>query len=71
MKHPVEGKAVTMKDYFAGDAKTQMCIRDRFMNMSRSVFNRKVNGIMGISPIEYIKNYRLNKAKSFIQSGMS
>lgn len=42
-----------------------------FMNMSRSVFNRKVNGIMGISPIEYIKNYRLNKAKSFIQSGMS
>ena len=23
------------------------------------------------SPIEYIKNYRLNKAKSFIQSGMS
>ena len=22
MKHPVEGKAVTMKDYFAGDAKT-------------------------------------------------
>lgn len=42
-----------------------------FMNMSRSVFNRKVNGIMGISPIEYIKNHRLNKAKSFIQSGMS
>lgn len=42
-----------------------------FMNMSRSVFNRKVNGILGISPIEYIKNYRLNKAKGFIQSGMS
>ena len=42
-----------------------------YMNMSRSVFNRKVNGIMGISPIEYIKNYRLNKAKSFIRSGMS
>ena len=38
-----------------------------FMNMSRSVFNRKVNGIMGISPNRYIKNYRLNKAKSFIQ----
>lgn len=42
-----------------------------FMNMSRSVFNRKVNGIIGISPIEYIKNYRLNKAKILIQSGMS
>lgn len=42
-----------------------------FMNMSRSVFNRKVNGIIGISPIEYIKNYRLNKAKALIQSGMS
>lgn len=42
-----------------------------FMNMSRSVFNRKVNGVIGVSPIEYIKNYRLNKAKSFIQSGMS
>jgi len=24
MKHPVEGKAVTMKDYFAGDAKTHL-----------------------------------------------
>ena len=23
MKHPVEGKAVTMKDYFAGDAKSR------------------------------------------------
>jgi len=42
-----------------------------FMNMSRSVFNRKVNGIIGISPIEYIKNYRLNKAKALIRSGMS
>ena len=35
MKHPVEGRVVTMKDYFAGDAKThltgmlgEMCIRD-------------------------------------------
>ena len=38
---------------------------------SIAFFQTAVNGIMGISPIEYIKNYRLNKAKSFIQSGMS
>ena len=24
MKHPVEGRVVTMKDYFAGDAKTHL-----------------------------------------------
>ena len=42
-----------------------------YMNMSRSVFNRKINGIMGISPIEYIKRFRISKAKHFIVSGMS
>lgn len=42
-----------------------------YMNMSRTVFYRKVNGIIGISPIEYIKNFRLNKAKYLIKSGMS
>lgn len=42
-----------------------------YMNMSRTVFYRKVNGIIGISPIEYIKDFRLNKAKYLIKSGMS
>lgn len=41
-----------------------------YMNMSRSVFNRKINGIMGVSPIEYIKRYRLNRAKNLIRGGM-
>ena len=31
MKHPVEGRVVTMKDYFAGDAKTHLTgMRGRF-----------------------------------------
>lgn len=40
------------------------------MNMSRSSFFRKIKALSGMSPADYVKNFRLNKTAELIASGM-
>lgn len=40
------------------------------LNMSRPSFYRKIKALSGMSPNEYVKNYRLERAASFIRDGM-
>lgn len=39
------------------------------VGMGRSKFFDKLKGLTGLSPIDFVKEYRLNKAKSLLQSG--
>ena len=39
------------------------------MNMSRSSFYRKITAVTGMSPNEYLKNFRLNKAAELLRDG--
>lgn len=39
------------------------------LNMSRSSFYRKITAVTGMSPNEYLKNFRLNKAAELLREG--
>lgn len=39
------------------------------LNMSRSSFYRKITGIVGMSPSDYLKNFRLNRASELLCDG--
>lgn len=39
------------------------------LNMSRSSFYRKITGIVGMSPSDYLKNFRLNRAAKLLSDG--
>ena len=45
------------------------CLCDE-MNMSSSNFFRKFKALAGMSPIDYVKNFRMNKAAELMASGM-
>lgn len=49
---------------FAIDATAQI------MNMSRSTFYRKIKAATGMTPNEYLKNYRLDHSTNLLKSGV-
>ena len=40
------------------------------MNMSRSSFYRKIKAITGLTPVDYLKNFRLDYSARLLADGM-
>ena len=52
------------------DAELGVDYLSKTMNMSRSTLNRKLQALLGISPNEFIKQYRLQKATILLADGL-